>query len=114
MLLYISILFGFLIFMIFSILKWKIHPFIALLLTALGLGVSMELGGVETVNGLFKGFNETLRWIAVIIILGAFIGKVLQTTGGAFRIANKKNLIYFNQDSKIQRGLQIFFMKIDA
>jgi len=89
MLLNLSILFGFLLLLIFSISKWKIHPFIALILTALGLGLSMGLGGVQTVEVLLKGFSETLRWIAVIIILGAFIGEVLQVTGGAFRIANK-------------------------
>ena len=38
---------------------------------------------------LLKGFSETLRWIAVIIILGAFIGEVLQETGGAFRISDR-------------------------
>lgn len=88
MLLNISILIGFLLLLIFAISKWKVHPFIALIITALGLGLSMQMGGKETVDVLLKGFSETLRWIAVIIILGAFIGEVLQETGGAFRIAN--------------------------
>ena len=83
------LLFGFLLLLIFSISKWKIHPFIALILIALALGMSMGMGGEKTVDVLLKGFSETLRWIAVIIILGAFIGEVLQETGGAFRIADK-------------------------
>ena len=83
-----AILIGFLLLLIIAVSKWKIHPFIALLLVALGLGISMDLGGKETVEILLKGFSETLRWIAVIIILGAFIGEVLQETGGAFRISN--------------------------
>ena len=89
MLLNLSILFGFLLLLIFSISKWKIHPFIALLLTAMGLGMSLGMGGKETAEVLLKGFSETLRWIAVIIVLGAFIGEVLQETGGAFRISNR-------------------------
>lgn len=89
MLLNLSILFGFLLILVFAIAKWKIHPFIALLLTALGLGISLGLGGKETVDILLKGFSETLRWIAVIIIIGAFIGEVLKETGGAFRISNR-------------------------
>lgn len=88
MLLNLLILLGFLLFLIFSISKWKIHPFIALIITAIGLGVSLGMGGKETVDVLLVGFSETLRWIAVIIILGAFIGEVLQETGGAFRISN--------------------------
>ena len=66
----------------------RIHPFIALILIAMGLGLSMGLGGQQTVEVLLKGFSETLRWIAIIIILGAFIGEVLQETGGALRISN--------------------------
>ena len=89
MLLNLSILLGFLLLLIFSISKWKMHPFIALILIALGLGMSMGMGGEKTVEVLLKGFSETLRWIAVIIILGAFIGEVLQETGGAFRISDR-------------------------
>lgn len=88
MVLNLLILLFFLVFLIFAISKWKIHPFIALILTAIALGLSFGLGGKETVDVVLKGFSETLRWIAVIIILGAFIGEVLQETGGAFRISN--------------------------
>ena len=89
MLVNLSILFAFLLILIFSISKWKVHPFIALIFIALALGMSMGMGGEKTVEVLLKGFSETLRWIAVIIILGAFIGEVLQETGGAFRIADR-------------------------
>ncbi len=89
MLLNLSILIFFLLLLIISISKFKLHPFIALLLTAMGLGVSLGLGGVKTTEVLLQGFSETLRWIAIIIILGAFIGEVLQENGGAFRISNK-------------------------
>lgn len=89
MLLNLSILVFFLLILILSISKWKVHPFIALILTAMALGISLGLGGKQTVDVLLKGFSETLRWIAVIIIIGAFIGEVLQETGGAFRIAER-------------------------
>ena len=75
--------------LIVSISKFKLHPFIALILTALALGVSLGLGGKKAAEVLLQGFSETLRWIAIIIILGAFIGEVLQETGGAFRISNR-------------------------
>jgi len=87
MIIHLSILVFFLLLLIFSISKWKVHPFIALILTAIALGVSLGLGGRQTVEVLLEGFSETLRWIAIIIILGAFIGEVMQATGGAFRIS---------------------------
>lgn len=89
MVLNLSILIFFLILLIFSISKWKVHPFVALILIAMALGISLGMGGKETVEVLLKGFSETLRWIAIVIILGAFIGEVLQETGGAFRISDK-------------------------
>jgi len=87
MIIHLSILVFFLLLLILSISKWKVHPFIALILIAMALGVSLGLGGRQTVEVLLQGFSETLRWIAIIIILGAFIGEVLQETGGAFRIS---------------------------
>jgi len=89
MVLNLSILLVFLLLLIVAISKWNVHPFLALILIALALGVSMGLGEKETVEVLLKGFGETMEWIAIIIILGAFIGEVLQETGGAFRISDR-------------------------
>ncbi|OEJ99038.1 gluconate transporter [Flavivirga aquatica] len=88
MFLSLSILLFFLLFLIFAISKWKVHPFIALILIAIALGLSFGFGGKETVDVVLKGFSGTLKGIAIIIIIGAFIGEVLQDTGGAFRISN--------------------------
>lgn len=89
MILSLSILIFFLILLIIIISRFKLHPFLALVIIALALGISMGLGGVKTTEVLLTGFSETLRWIAIIIILGAFIGEVLKETGGAFRISNR-------------------------
>lgn len=78
-----------LIVLIFSISKWKIHPFIALIVAALALGILVGLGGERTVEVLLDGFGSTMKWIAIVVILGAFIGEVLSETGGAIRIAEK-------------------------
>lgn len=77
-----------LILLVFSVSKWKFHPFIALILSALILGLFLGMGGEKTVEVLLEGFSNTLKWIAVVVILGAFIGEVLRDTGGALRISN--------------------------
>ena len=46
------------------------------------------MGGAKTVEVLLQGFSNTLKWIAIVVILGAFIGEVLRETGGAARISN--------------------------
>jgi GntP family gluconate:H+ symporter len=78
-----------LVLLIVSISKWKLHPFIALILAAIILGLVVGLGGKDTVEVLLNGFGSTLKWIAVVVILGAFIGEVLNETGGAIRISDK-------------------------
>ena len=77
-----------LIVLVLSVSRWKVHPFIALILAALSLGLLLGMGGEETVRVLLDGFGNTLKWIAIVVILGAFIGEVLRDTGGALRIAN--------------------------
>lgn len=74
--------------LILAVSKWKVHPFTALLFAAIALGLCLGMGGVKTVEVLLEGFSNTLRWIAVVVILGAFIGEVLRETGGAQRISN--------------------------
>lgn len=75
--------------LIFSISKWKVHPFVALILAALFLGLLVGIDGIKTVEVLLDGFGATLKWIAIVVILGAFIGEVLNETGGAIRISEK-------------------------
>lgn len=85
--------------MIIMISKWRIHPFISIMLVALGLGL---IGGIplvnktdeagETINGLATviglGFSGTFTSIGIVIILGALIGLILEKTGAAFQIAD--------------------------
>ncbi|NJB85952.1 GntP family gluconate:H+ symporter [Lewinella marina] len=81
------VLFVVLLLLIVGISRWGWHPFITLLLAGLALGVCSGLGGRETVDLLAEGFGNTLQWIAVVVILGAFVGEVLRETGGALRIS---------------------------
>ena len=78
-----------LIVLVFSISKLKIHPFIVLILAGISLGLLVGLDGPKTIEVLLEGFGSTMKWIASVIILGAFIGEVLNETGGAVRIAEK-------------------------
>jgi len=75
--------------LIVSISKFKLHPFIALLFAAIALGLLVGFDGVKTIDVLLTGFSATLKWIAIVVILGAFIGEVLNETNGGVRISEK-------------------------
>ncbi|MEX3503977.1 GntP family permease [Corynebacterium sp. LK2510] len=85
--------------MIVMIAKWRIHPFISIMLVSLGLGLiggiplvdrtddtGEKIPGIATVIG--EGFSGTFTSIGIVIILGALIGLILEKTGGAFQIAD--------------------------
>lgn len=85
--------------MILAISKWKVHPFLALMgisvllaiLSGIPLVDQIDAGGntrLGIANVIGTGFSGTFTSIGIVIILGALIGTILETTGAAFRLAD--------------------------
>lgn len=70
------------------IIKFKVHAFVALiivsLLTALAAGIPVE----KILPTLLGGFGNTLAAVALLVGLGAMIGRLLEITGGAKVLAD--------------------------
>ena len=79
--------------LIISMSKWSLHPFVALILSSIILGILLGIEGPLLVEVLQEGFSSTLKWIAIIIIFGSFIGEVFNETGATHRISD--NLLNF-------------------
>jgi len=71
---------------VFAIVKFKLHPFLALLLASFYVGTSMGMGPVEMVNAIENGIGGTLGFLAAIIGLGTILGKMMEVSGAAERI----------------------------
>ncbi|GHC75461.1 GntP protein [Nocardiopsis terrae] len=73
--------------LLFLIIRFKLHAFIALVLvsvlTALAAGIPVD-GVVPT---LLDGFGGTLANVALLVGLGVMIGRMLEVTGGAAVLA---------------------------
>jgi gluconate:H+ symporter, GntP family len=82
------ILFLAIVFIIVAISKFKIHPFITLLVTAVLVGFLMDLDHVEIISLVNKGFGNTLASIGIIIAFGTIIGMFLEKTGATKAMAN--------------------------
>lgn len=79
---------GFALVLLVVLITWaECHPFLALLLVSLILGPTAGLNLQETLEAFLTGFGRTLRWIAVVIVLGSLIGELLRESGGTLRIA---------------------------
>jgi GntP family gluconate:H+ symporter len=77
-----------LIFIVVAIAKFKIHPFIILLLAAVLVGFLIGLEPQEILGTISLGFGNTLSSIGIIIAFGSIIGTFLEKSGGTKKIAN--------------------------
>src|SRR5687767_13888860 len=73
--------------LILLIARAKLHPFIALVLVSLGLGVAAGMPLGNAVKAFQDGVGGTLGFIAVVVGLGTMLGKMMAESGGATRIA---------------------------
>ncbi|HEC8324221.1 TPA: D-serine transporter DsdX [Providencia rettgeri] len=71
---------------IVSIIKFKFHPFLALLLASFFVGISMQMNPLEMVSAIENGIGGTLGFLAAIIGLGTILGKMMKISGAAERI----------------------------
>lgn len=65
----------------------KLHPFLALLLAALGLGFTVGMPGETIMDTLAEGFGSITASIGLIIVFGTIIGVALEESGAAKQIA---------------------------
>ena len=71
------------------LITWlKVHPFLALILGSLLLGVIGGLAFADTITSFQAGVGATVGNVGVLIALGAMIGGLLAESGGADRIVN--------------------------
>lgn len=66
----------------------RLHPFLALILAALGFGLVSGMEPGRVVESINTGFGQTLGEIGVVILAGTIIGTFLEKSGGALSIAD--------------------------
>lgn len=70
------------------IARLKLHPFLALAICALGLGLAGGLPVKQVLGAFGKGFGETLANVGTVLALGAMFGALLGASRGAERVAD--------------------------
>ena len=73
--------------LIVLIAHFKWHPFIALIVVSLVMGVSAGMPPGDAVKSFQDGVGGTLGFIAVVVGLGTMLGKMMAESGAATRIA---------------------------
>lgn len=67
---------------------FKLHPFLALLIATLGLGIGVGMPPALVLESTTSGFGGILGYIGLIVVLGSIIGVILEKSGAAIRIAD--------------------------
>ncbi len=82
------ILFVVIAFIVLAISRYKIHAFLALLLSAFLMGFAAGMNPVEVATNVANGFGNTVRAIGIVIICGTIIGVMLERSGAALTMAD--------------------------
>ena len=82
----ISALIGMMV-LLFLIIKGKLQPVIAIIISAVIIGVGVGMPYDMIVATIEKGMGSTLQGIALLVGLGSMFGAILEISGGAQRIA---------------------------
>lgn len=73
--------------LLFLIIKVKFQALIAILISALSIGLIAGMPVTMITDTVTKGMGETLKGIALLVGLGSMFGAILEISGGAERIA---------------------------
>ncbi len=65
------------------VIKFKIHAFIALMLTSIFVGVFTGMPLMDLIESIQNGMGGILGFIAIVVGIGSIFGEVLQVSGGA-------------------------------
>ena len=74
-------------FIVISSAKFKLHPFLGLIIAALFVGIASGMPLADVVKNINEGFGGLMTSIGIIIVAGTIIGTILERSGAAYRMA---------------------------
>ncbi|MBM4070722.1 MAG: hypothetical protein FJ271_17470 [Planctomycetes bacterium] len=69
------------------IIRYQLNAFAALLVVSIGLGLGAGLTPLVVLDTISRGVGDIMRGVAIILALGAMLGRILDATGAAEVIA---------------------------
>lgn len=110
--LFFVILVGIILALMVLIIKIKMHPILALFITALFGGLCLGFNVSETIGFITSGFGSTLTGVGVTIILGSILAMAIQETGAANGIADFFVGLFKGKNMELAPALTAFVVSI--
>ncbi|MBG6215708.1 GntP family gluconate:H+ symporter [Arthrobacter sp. CAN_A6] len=102
--------------LLFLIIKLRIHAFVSLILISLATAFATGIPTDQIVTVLVGGFGSTLGAVALLVGLGAMLGRLVETSGGArvladylIRVFGEKRAPFALGVASLIFGFPIFF-----
>ncbi|MBT9493956.1 MAG: GntP family transporter [Paucibacter sp.] len=71
------------------IIRWQMHAFVALMLVSLLVALATQMPIADIIPTLIAGMGGTLGSVAILVALGAMLGKMIEVSGGASSLARR-------------------------
>ena len=97
---------------ILGVMWLRIHPFVALLTAAIGVGLASGMTPDTVLDSVQKGMGNTLGFVAIVVGLGSMFGMMLEESGGAERLAGKMVTFFGEARTGMALGLVGFLVCI--
>lgn len=91
--------------LLFLIIKLKTHALLALILISLGTAFATGIPANQIVPVLVSGFGTTLGTVALLVALGAMLGRLVETSGGAKVLAEKMIDVFGEKRAPLALGV---------
>lgn len=112
----LGIVFVAILLLLLLITKMKVNPFISLLIVSFFVGIATGMPLDKIVSSIQAGLGNTLGFIAIVLGLGTMLGKLMEESGGAERVARtlinrfgKKNVHWAMMFVAFIVGIPVFF-----
>ncbi|APX33665.1 permease [Brachybacterium sp. P6-10-X1] len=92
------------------VIKLKIHAFLALILVSLFTAVAAGIPAGQVVPTMIWGFGDTLSSVALLVAIGAMLGAMVETSGGARALAEWMIRLFGEKRAPFALGVSALFI----
>ncbi|MGI6879362.1 GntP family permease [Microbacterium sp. gxy059] len=96
---------GAVVLILFLVIKVRLHAFLTLILVSLLTAIATGIPAGDIVGVLVGGFGGTLGNVALLIGLGAILGRLIESSGGAKAVADSMVRVFGEKRAAFALGL---------
>lgn len=96
--------------LLFMVMKLKLHAFLSLVIVSLLTAIVAGIPAEHLVDTMVSSFGGTLGNVALLVAIGAMLGALVETSGGAKALADKMISIFGEDRAPFALGVAALFV----